>query len=91
MTFQCTEATDGNSEQNLETFDVVYLAALVGNTKVQKEEIINDISSRMRPGALLIIRSAHSLRSLLYPVPYILLIYITLIFSKILTFLNLGY
>lgn len=76
MTFQCTEATDETSGQNLETFDVVYLAALVGNTKTHKEEIINDISSRMRPGALLIMRSAHSLRSLLYPVPCILLVYI---------------
>lgn len=68
MTFQCTEAKEEKSAQDLRTFDVVYLAALVGSTKAQKEEIISDVSSRMRPGAFLVMRSAHSLRSLLYPV-----------------------
>lgn len=69
MTFQCTEAVEEGSAQDLKSFDVVYLAALVGSTKAQKGEIISDIAGRMRPGAFLVLRSAHSLRSLLYPVP----------------------
>lgn len=68
MTFQCTEAVEEKNRQDLKAFDVVYLAALVGSTKTQKKEIIGDIASRMRPGAFLVLRSAHSLRSLLYPV-----------------------
>lgn len=71
MTFQCTEAVEEGSTQDLKAFDVVYLAALVGSTKAQKGEIISDIASRMRPGALLVLRSAHSLRSLLYPVLFL--------------------
>lgn len=65
MTFSCTDASEG---QDLKNFDVVYLAALVGSTKEQKGEIISDVARRMRAGALLVLRSAHSLRSLLYPV-----------------------
>lgn len=65
MTFSCTDASEG---QDLKDFDVVYLAALVGSTKEQKGEIISDVARRMRAGALLVLRSAHSLRSLLYPV-----------------------
>lgn len=72
MTFQCAEAKEDKSAQDLSAFDVVYLAALVGNTKAQKDEIIKAVSSRMKPGALLVMRSAHSLRSLLYPVLSIL-------------------
>lgn len=68
LTFQCTEAIEDKQKQDLEEFDVVYLAALVGSSKIQKEQIINDFAGRMRPGALLVLRSAHSLRSLLYPV-----------------------
>lgn len=71
MTFQCAEAKEEKSAQDLRTFDVVYLAALVGSTKAQKDEIIRAVSSRMKPGALLVMRSAHSLRSLLYPVLFI--------------------
>ncbi|KAL7268085.1 hypothetical protein RUND412_009307 [Rhizina undulata] len=66
LTFQCTEAKDGKGD--LKDFDVVYLAALVGSTVKQKDEIIKDVVERMRDGALLVLRSAHSLRGLLYPV-----------------------
>ncbi|KAL0637682.1 hypothetical protein Q9L58_003242 [Maublancomyces gigas] len=68
LTFQCTEAVEERSRQDLKAFDVVYLAALVGSTKAQKQEIISDVAGRMRPGAFLVLRSAHSLRSLLYPI-----------------------
>lgn len=71
LTFQCTEAVEGRSRQDLKSFDVVYLAALVGSTKAQKQGIISDIAGRMRPGTFLVLRSAHSLRSLLYPVLFI--------------------
>lgn len=51
-------------------FDVVYLASLVGITSDEKQKAIGNIVKQMRPGALLVIRSAHSLRGLLYPVRY---------------------
>ncbi|MCJ1363295.1 putative 26S proteasome regulatory subunit [Acarospora aff. strigata] len=66
MRFHCTEARD--AKEDLRDYDVVYVAALVGMSWAQKEDIIADVVDRMRPGALLILRSAHSLRSLLYPV-----------------------
>jgi nicotianamine synthase len=49
-------------------FDVVYLAALVGTTGAEKRRILKNIVSRMRPGALVVVRSAWGLRSLVYPV-----------------------
>lgn len=48
--------------------DVVYLASLVGITNEEKQTAISNIVKQMRPGALFVIRSAHSLRGLLYPV-----------------------
>lgn len=65
LRFQCAEAT---AAEGLEEYDVVYLASLVGTTHLQKKDIISNLVQRMRPGALLVLRSAHSLRSLLYPV-----------------------
>lgn len=64
LRFQCAEAT---SAEGLEEYDVVYLASLVGTTQAQKTEIISTLVKRIRPGALLVLRTAHSLRSLLYP------------------------
>lgn len=64
--FQCAEANDENLD--LSSFDVVYLAALVGKCDKSKHEVIANIVKRMRLGALVVLRSAHSLRSLLYPV-----------------------
>jgi nicotianamine synthase len=52
----------------LAKFDVVYLAALVGLEADEKLHIIRDVAGRMRTGAVLCLRSAHSLRELLYPV-----------------------
>ena len=67
LRFQCAEAT---SAEGLQEYDVVYLASLVGTTQAQKTDIISNLVKRMRPGALLVIRTAHSLRSLLYPVKW---------------------
>lgn len=48
-------------------YDAVVLAALVGTTPVEKAEILQQLTRSMRPGALLLVRSAHGLRTLLYP------------------------
>ena len=66
MEFLCQEA--GSSDLDLRQFDVVYLAALVGLTQEHKENILVEVVRRMRVGALMVIRTAHGLRSLLYPV-----------------------
>lgn len=66
MCFHCVDAKSDSF--GFQEFDVVYLAALVGMTAEAKRDIVVKISSRMRPGALLLIRSSHSLRSLIYPV-----------------------
>lgn len=66
MRFLCADAND--PDILLQNFDVVYLAALVGQTTKEKERVLLNVASRMSPGALLIIRTAHSLRKLLYPV-----------------------
>lgn len=55
-------------DYDLRSFHVVYLASLVGITSGTKQRAITRITKRMSPGALLVLRSAHSLRSLLYPV-----------------------
>jgi nicotianamine synthase len=47
--------------------DVVVLAALVGLDSDSKREVVAAVARRMRPGGLLLARSAHRLRGLLYP------------------------
>ncbi|PMD16938.1 nicotianamine synthase 3 [Hyaloscypha hepaticicola] len=64
MHFLCAEA----GSCDLRDFDVVYLAALVGSTQVEKEELLKDVVAKMREGAILVIRSAHGLRRVLYAV-----------------------
>jgi nicotianamine synthase len=64
--FRCADAQADTVE--LCHFDVVYLAALAGICCEQKHDIITSVVKRMRPGALLVLRTAHSLRGLLYPV-----------------------
>lgn len=66
MNFRCADANSKGLD--LYDFDVVYLAALVGINNEQKNDAVLEIVSHMRPGALLMLRSAHSLRGLLYPV-----------------------
>lgn len=63
----CCDSADSEA-QNLSSCDVVYLAALVGVTQLEKEQIALSIAARMRPGALLVIRSSWGLRRCLYPV-----------------------
>ena len=66
MCFQCASA--GSPDVDLGCFDIVYLAALVGRCSTHKHEIVAEVVKRMKPGALVVMRSAHSLRRLLYPV-----------------------
>ena len=66
MCFQCADAM--TSTVDLSHFDVVYLAALVGTCYEHKLKVIANVAKTMRPGALLLLRTAHSLRGLLYPV-----------------------
>lgn len=66
MQFSCQAA--GSSDLDLRRFDVVYLAALVGMTQEEKERVLTEIVRGMRVGSLLVIRTGHGLRSLLYPV-----------------------
>ncbi|MDQ2788721.1 MAG: nicotianamine synthase [Actinomycetota bacterium] len=48
-------------------YDLVYVAAMVGPNPDDKSRVIKHLAQQMRPGALLLARSAHSLRTLLYP------------------------
>ena len=66
MCFQ--RASASSPDIDLACFDVVYLAALVGSCSRHKHEIMAEVVKRMKPGALVVMRSAHSLRRLLYPV-----------------------
>ena len=66
MCFHCADAS--SDDVDLRTFDVVYLAALVGGCSSHKQSILANIIRRMSPGTLVVLRSAHSLRRLLYPV-----------------------
>ena len=47
--------------------DVAVLASLVGASAAQKRRIVETMAERMSAGAYLLVRSAHKLRSLLYP------------------------
>jgi nicotianamine synthase len=68
MQFICQEAESLGPE--LQASDVVFLAALVGTTQEEKEVVLTSIVAKMRVGSLLVIRTAHSLRTLLYPVSF---------------------
>jgi nicotianamine synthase len=46
--------------------DVVVMAALVGHTRGQKRAVLRAVGRALEPGAYLLVRSAHGLRSLLY-------------------------
>lgn len=52
----------------LSSYDVVFLAALVGIDKEEKERIIEHLNRYMDAGSVLVVRSAHGARGFLYPV-----------------------
>lgn len=53
-------------QEDLQQYDVIWLAALVGDESI-KNKIIKHLYTNMRPGAQLVIRTAYNLRTLLYP------------------------
>ena len=53
---------------DLGAYDLVCVAALVGLDPDAKAAALAHVRARMRPGAIVLARSAHSLRGLLYPV-----------------------
>ncbi|WP_129669023.1 nicotianamine synthase family protein [Phytoactinopolyspora endophytica] len=55
------------AEVELRGYDVVVLAALVGETAEQKAVLLRHLAASMDPGALLLLRSARGMRTLLYP------------------------
>lgn len=65
MEFLCADA---GSSLCLAEFDAVYLAILVGNTQQEKELLLKNLTSKMRPGALLIVRGTTKLKRLMYSV-----------------------
>jgi hypothetical protein len=68
MSFAIDDADD--LKEDLRAFDVVYVAALVGSTATEKRKIFSTVMKKMKSGALLVVRSATGLRSLLYPVSF---------------------
>ena len=66
MFFHTTDIMDVTSE--LQEFDVVFLAALVGMDKEEKVKVVDHLAKQMAPGAILMLRSAHGARAFLYPV-----------------------
>jgi hypothetical protein len=66
MEFLCADAA--GSSYDLWDFHIVYLAALVGSTQEEKEDVLVKVVEKMRPGAVLVMRSAERARRLMYPV-----------------------
>lgn len=65
------EQACGEEEIDWETFDVVFLAALVGMSSADKVGILAWLKRRLRKGSLIVARSAWGLRAVLYPVSII--------------------
>jgi nicotianamine synthase len=57
----------GSDDIDLSSMDVVNLAALVGETQAEKEDIIVNVAKQMKIGAIMVVRSARGLRTVLYP------------------------
>ncbi|KAF1930543.1 Nicotianamine synthase, partial [Didymella exigua CBS 183.55] len=70
MSFACTDvgAVEGEDETKWATFDVVFFAALVGMDTPSKLAILEDLVRKLRPGTLVVARSAKGLRGVLYPI-----------------------
>ncbi|OEL27844.1 Nicotianamine synthase 9, partial [Dichanthelium oligosanthes] len=54
--------------RDLASYDVVFLAALVGMAAEEKARVVEHLGRHMAPGAALVVRSAHGARGFLYPV-----------------------
>jgi nicotianamine synthase len=60
------EISAGESYKNYKSFEVVYLAALAGIDETFKQKILENISEQVTAHTHLVLRSAHSNRTLLY-------------------------
>lgn len=66
ISFVTCSALDLNLDSQLANADLVYLAALVGKDSEEKEAIISHLHKIMKPGSILIARSATGLRKFIY-------------------------
>lgn len=64
MEFICMEG--GSTAQDLRDFDVVYVAGLVGLSQSEKEDIIINVTGKMKGGTIIVIRTTWGLRTCLY-------------------------
>lgn len=51
-----------------QSYDLILVAALAGETTVAKQAIIDNVLPWLRPGGRIIVRSAHGARAVLYPI-----------------------
>ena len=68
LRFRVGDVLDGRDGYDGGGYDLVYLAALAGLDPETKHRLLEHLGRRLRPGTLVLARSAHSLRGLLYPV-----------------------
>lgn len=69
MSFACTDVSAEDHEGTMwADFDVIFLAALVGMDTSSKLAILEGLVRKLKPGALVVARSAKGLRGVLYPV-----------------------
>lgn len=57
--------------QDLGAYEVVYFNAAVGATTTEKEDLIINVVKRMKPGAFVLSRTTHSLKTMAYPVNFV--------------------
>ena len=70
MTFSQEDVsiTGDASPTNWRSFQVVFLAALVGMDTASKIDILSGLVKKLEPGTLIVARSARGMRAVLYPV-----------------------
>jgi nicotianamine synthase len=68
LRFRLGDVLDGRDGYDWAGYDLVYLAALAGLDPDAKHQLLDHLGRRLRPGTVVLARSAHSLRGLLYPV-----------------------
>lgn len=71
MSFACTDVSaeeSGGGTTQWADFDVVFIAALVGMNTPSKLGILGTLVRKLKPGTLVVARSAKGLRGVLYPV-----------------------
>ena len=62
-----SECSDICTVQDLSGYDVIMLAALVGESEAQKLEILRHLFAHMLPGQILLLRNSEGMKKILYP------------------------